>query len=434
MTLTQIRSAEARKKVRHQKDGYVSLVVMVMMMMMITSCFMVVCTTSDTPSGSTNESVEEFLDIVNTEETMTREVDDVIDVIQREGFEGDQKSLLFWALQASDPEKLKDMARNSVAEQEESANRRAAEVRTFAKKWLSQDSETDVMRNAVLMMRNESSTDEEIIGALATVAELVRSFDHASDFVGTIRGVPDLVRMAKSATPSISSAALAAIAAGCGNHVKFTSAVLEAEKDFAKLLVQLMIRPPATSNGELASAYEARQRRAVVAIGHLLRSQARRETKSFTDADAELVSELDAQLRGMVADAGRDARLAAAALTIQSDMLDIDDDLRHVIASATAEWAPSLVNALEAAIGQVHLDLMEKTLLAISASASYAHEYAKREFALHANEWSELRTALKRMSGMTENFEEDVRIEVVDAIKAADASVASALNSLRDEL
>ena len=309
-------------------------------------------------TGATNTGDE---NVVNENDD---DDDDVIGALQ-DSFGGDSKSLLFWALEASSPEALKEMRQNqenqksddasfTTAQQEQEArNRRAAEVRAFAKTVLKeQKTETDILREAVQALRNDTSDDDEKLVALGNIADLVRSYDHATDFIGaTIAGVPDVVRATKCTNDDVSSAAVAAIAAGSGNQAEFVKAVLTADADFASHLVSLMEQPPAS-----------RQRRAVIALGHLVRTQAIGEVAVFAAHDGGDVARRAADaLRSMVRQTSRDPRLAASALALCVDIVRL--------AGTQGKWAEALDASIQGAVDVGNGDVVEKALACVVATA-----------------------------------------------------------------
>ena len=288
-----------------------------------------------------------------------------------DSFGGDSQSLLMWALEASDPDKLRELAEESAQADSENANRRAAEVRAFAKALHHQRrTETDVLKDAVAVLRNASAPADALVLAMEEIADLVRSFDHASDFVDSIEGVPDLVRMVHHGAESVSSAAVAAVAAGSGNHGDFVKAVLAHEEAFATTLLALIEAPPSS-----------RQRRATIALGHLVRTPG---------APVPDIPRVAGALQTIAERATDDPRLAAAALTVYVDVLKLPGGS----ATADSSWADALDAAIAAGLATSNADLVEKALATTAAATTTTTATA-------APSWAALADRLARRESQT---------------------------------
>lgn len=214
------------------------------------------------------------------------------------------KSLLNWAIEHSDPDKLKKLARDrgGGVEWSEGVSETVREV-------ASGPSEADLMREALVVLA-DSRARAERERALDVLEDLVTQIDNAGDFLklgGLAALLGEIRREGGEDEGSVRARAAVVLGTAASNNPEFQARALAQEPDLVRLLLgRVRVEP-------VAEAKEA----AVFALSSVLRNSIPARNDFYRNDGPAAVASL-------LGDPSSSARLNKKLLALSADLLDLE--------------------------------------------------------------------------------------------------------------
>ncbi|KAG7672064.1 hypothetical protein NADE_000268 [Nannochloris sp. 'desiccata'] len=276
--------------------------------------------------------------------------------------------LLKWALKHSDIDSLHQQAqaaKNANKNDPDAAERRARAAELLHAAVNAMPTESSLMEEAVLVLRNTSTTVEDKLAALEALIVLVEPIDNANHLLKIANATSEINHFLGSA-PILEAAAARLIGVAASNNGFFCNELIQRHPDVILRLVQLQ---SASADDTVAAA--------IYAAGQLLRNSGR--ARSLWNPEV-----LITLIRG-----GKQVseRSRKKALTLAGDLVLIDNNNDEIkggnrgcgIFAGCDSLISALLDVLEeqykggdgtSSVKKMDLDLAEKALFAVQAAAA----------------------------------------------------------------
>jgi len=273
---------------------------------------------------------------------MADELNDSEDVIAIEAFEGEElgmQSLLHWAIENSDPEELRAQAEAETRKGGINLEQQRERVRQLSELMSHQVSETDLMKEALDVLKSEDAEEPEILSVLSRLDILVESIDNAND-LQSLDGIACLIAQLTSSTGRAAAAAHV-IAVAASNNPTFQNHLHGTDPEILPKLIQLL----ATSDETVVS-------NALYAVSTLIRNSESLRILFYASGGLRAIHK--------VLENTESTKLKRKCLTLLTDLIQFGD------LSITDQALMSLVAKL---VDHSDWDLVEKAMVTISLMA-----------------------------------------------------------------
>ncbi|XP_024527110.1 hsp70 nucleotide exchange factor FES1 [Selaginella moellendorffii] len=254
-------------------------------------------------------------------------------------------SLLQWAIGHSDPEKLKDSARETMRLTPEELAKRRADIKELMER-LKMPSDADLMRIAIKDLKNSSLSVDEHKRALDELLELVEPIDNAND-LNKLGGLEAVIDVLQSPEEDIRVAAAWVLGKASQNNRLVQSQILQMET-----LPALMKMVTATSEEEAVKA--------LYAVSAVIRNYPAGHEAFYEQGGARLLQEL-------LSSSSTSQRLMKKALFLVADLAEQLAEAGGGLSSYVPE--DELVESVVQILGSSDLDTQEKALMALKSLA-----------------------------------------------------------------
>lgn len=343
------------------------------------------------------------------------------------------ESLLHWAIEHSDPQKLRQMAAGSSssggAEGEGSEDAAAdLEARRQRVRELSaimdaaQPSETQLLKTYIGLLGDSGSTSEQRLGALGRLAELVEPIDNAND-LPVLGGLPPLLDALASPDPGLAEGAAAVLGTAASNNAAFQQKLLAADPGVVEHLLKL------ASSKDPAAAGAANK--AMYALSALVRLSAAAQDSFLSHGGLKAL----AQLMGHPSVPTKVKDRAMNLMTDLADLAAAEQEEEEGQGGAgeqqhgglqAAKWDTQLLTDFASAVLQLlqvgadDWDRKEKALLALR-SLPQRHGAAGTAALVEAGAESTLREVLTELELLGPEIQDEEQLRHEDAVHAAES-------------
>lgn len=153
------------------------------------------------------------------------------------GLDRQEKDMLHWAIEHSDPEKLKAAAQ--ALKDPASSARRQREMQAVLEAMRQEPSEADLMKAAIEELTAANATDADKVAAMLRLRDLVRPIDNAND-LKPLGGFAPLIMALNSSNPDVQAAAAGVLGTAASNNVRAQQDVAEDCPDVVQKLLQVV--------------------------------------------------------------------------------------------------------------------------------------------------------------------------------------------------
>ena len=253
------------------------------------------------------------------------------------------QSLLNWAIEHSDPSLLKEKAREANQGDERYRKRQLEQLQATMAAVASQKSEADLMKEAIEILEDPSTTSDHKDNALFELEDLVSQIDNANDFA-KFGGVNTLLSAWKNWDPAIRASAFQVFGTAASNNVAFQESALKDNPELIQVFHDLI----------LSESVDEVKTKAVYALATILRNSVPARNHFYKLNGPKLIVDI-------LSAESSSPKLKKKALTLASDLqlLEKGYDIRSF---SEKDFAEVLITLLKTGH---ELDMTEKSLMMI---------------------------------------------------------------------